>query len=110
MRQADGALFASAVRARVTLARMSLALAVQMNGLGSRLCSTMQLARAGDRRSTLANAPVRRRWVVMSRKNRSTMFSHDELVGVKYMRNRGCAANHFFTLECLCVAELSAIT
>ncbi len=41
VRQIDGELFASAFLARVTLARMSLALAVQMNGLGSRLCCSM---------------------------------------------------------------------
>jgi hypothetical protein len=41
VRQADRALFASAALARVTLARMSPAFAVQMKGLGSKLCSAM---------------------------------------------------------------------
>ena len=39
--QSDGELSASADLARVTLARMSLALAVHMNGFGSKLCSSM---------------------------------------------------------------------
>jgi len=29
-----------------------------------------------------------------SRKNRSTMFSHEALVGVKCMTKRGCLASH----------------
>jgi hypothetical protein len=41
---------------------------------------------------------------VMSRKNLSTIFSHDAEVGVKCMLNRGCFASHSCTAGCLCVA------
>jgi len=44
------------------------------------------------------------RFSVMSRKNRSTMFNHDALIGVKNMMKRGCRASHFRTSGCLCVA------
>ena len=37
----------------------------------------------GDELVTLRNTPRRRRLTVRSRKNRSTMFSHDAEVGVK---------------------------
>jgi hypothetical protein len=46
---------------------------------------------------TLVNTPRRRRSVVMSRKNLSTMFSHDAEVGVKCMLNRGCLASQTCT-------------
>ena len=39
-----------------------------------------------------------------SRKNRSTMFSQDALVGVKWKWNRGFRAAHALTFGCLCVA------
>ena len=41
---------------------------------------------------------------VMSRKNRSTMFNHDALVGLKCMMKRGCRTSHLRTWGCLCVA------
>ncbi len=49
-----------------------------------------QFVYAGDtpRRSLLS---------LMSRKNRSTMLSHEALVGVKCMLKRGCLASHFWT-------------
>jgi protein ImuB len=75
----------NAARARVTLARMSDALAVQMNGLGSSLCAAMYSWMASSNSGTLVNTPLRIRLSVMSRKNRSTILSHDALVGVKCM-------------------------
>ncbi|AER54931.1 hypothetical protein DSC_01390 [Pseudoxanthomonas spadix BD-a59] len=53
---------------------------------------------------TLVNTPRRSRSAVMSRKKRSTMFSHEAEVGVKCMVKRGCLASHFWTLGCLWVA------
>lgn len=55
-------------------------------------------------------APHRSRFVVMSRKSRSTMLSHEELVGVGCMWDRRCRSSQPFTLWCLCVACGSAIT
>jgi len=87
----------------MTFCRMSRALLVQMNGLGLMLygrrthrCS-FQLGHAGEH---AASQPL----VVMSRKNRSTMFSHDAEVGVKCMLNLGCLASHSCTAGCLWVA------
>ena len=34
---------------------------------------------------------------------RSTWFSQDAAVGVKWTWNRGCLSSHFLTLACLCV-------
>jgi hypothetical protein len=53
---------------------------------------------------TRVKTPRRSRSVVMSRKNLSTIFSHDAEVGVKCMLNRGCFASHSCTAGCLCVA------
>src|SRR5450755_2925304 len=47
--------------------------------------------------STSRKMPRRSRCTVRSRKNRSTRLSHELLVGVKCMWNRGCRANHFCT-------------
>ena len=84
MRQLEVILFKTA-RARVTLARMSLALAVQMKGFGLALCAAMYSSMASFRSGTLLNTPRRMRLSVISRKKRSTMLSHEELVGVKCM-------------------------
>src|ERR1035438_7528803 len=72
----------SVARPRVTFSRMSDAAAVQIKGLGARLCSATYASMAAIKMSTLRNTPRRIACVVMSRKNRSTIFSHDELVGV----------------------------
>ena len=53
---------------------------------------------------TLANMPRRSRSVVMWRKRRSTVFSHEAEVGVKCMCNRGCLSSHACTVGCLWVA------
>jgi hypothetical protein len=58
----------------------------------------------GDSSGTLANTPGRNRSVVISRKKRSTMFSHDAEVGVKCMLKRGCLTSQACTAGCLCVA------
>ena len=93
MRQIEVLLF-NATRARVTLARMSDALAVQMNGFGSALCVAMYSLMAASDSGTLLNTRLRIRLSVMSRKNRSTMLSHDALVGVKCIWKRGCLDSH----------------
>ena len=72
MRQLEVLLFKTA-RARVTLGRMSLALALQMNGLGLALCTAMYSLMAASNSATLVNTPQRMRLSVMSRKKRSTM-------------------------------------
>ena len=56
---------------------------------------------------TLWNTPRRIRFVVSSPNTRSTKFNQEELVGVKCNLNRGCFFSHFFTLGCLCAAQLS---
>ncbi len=46
----------------------------------------------GDEFRDAAKHAVAKRWVVMSRKKRSTMLSQDAEVGVKWTRKRGCLA------------------
>jgi hypothetical protein len=53
---------------------------------------------------TSRKTPRRRRFAVRSRKNRSTMLSHEALVGVKWMWNRGWRFNQRWTAGCLWVA------
>ncbi len=53
---------------------------------------------------TLRNTPRRIRFSVISAKNRSTWFSHELLVGVKWRWYSGCRRNHRFTAGVLCVA------
>ncbi len=77
VRQLEVLLF-KAARARVTLARMSDAFAVQIKGLGLALCVAMYSLMAASRSGTLVNTPRRIRLSVMSRKNRPTI-SHDDL-------------------------------
>src|SRR5260370_40245145 len=103
LRQTDCILFSFA-RARVTFAKMSEALAVQMNGFGSRLCFSTYCSIAQTNSGT-ERKTARRNWFSdRSRKKRSTMLSQEALVGVKCMRNRGCLASHAFTSGCLWVA------
>ena len=72
-------------RARVTLTRMSLASAVQINGLRLVFCTAMYTSMAASNSASLANTPRRMRLSVMSRKKRSTLLSQEALVGVKWM-------------------------
>ena len=62
--------------------------------------SSMAVTNSG----TLVNTPRRKRSTVMSRKNRSTMFSHEAEVGVKCIWKRGRLASQFCTAGCLWVA------
>lgn len=48
---------------------------------------------------TLVKTPRRSRSVVMSRKNRSTLFNQEAEVGVKCMTKRGCLASHERVLQ-----------
>jgi len=64
----------------------------------------MYSSMAATNSGTPVNTPRRSRLTVMSRKKRSTMFSHDAEVGVKCMLKRGCLSSHFCTAGCLCVA------
>ena len=52
---------------------------------------------------TFLNAPRRNCRSVMSRKQRSTIFSHEAEVDVKCRLKRGCLASHASTTGCLCV-------
>ena len=54
------------------------------------------------RSGTLGNTPLRIAFPVSSRNQRSTRFSHDDEVGVKWRWKRLCLASHFFTSACLC--------
>lgn len=94
----------NAFRARLTLARMSVAEAVQMKGLGFSLCALMYSRIPPIRSSTLEKLPRRRALSERSRKNRSTMFSHDAPVGVKWKTKRGFRFAQACTFACLCVA------
>ena len=55
------------------------------------------------RAGTLRKVPRRMRLRVISAKKRSTRFSHEALVGVKWRWKRGCSAIQAFTVGCLCV-------
>ena len=65
----------------MTFCRMPRALLVQMNGLGSVLRWARWSSMAVTSSSWLLNAPRRKRFSEMSRKKRSTLFSHDAEVG-----------------------------
>ena len=56
--------------------------------LGLRLWSAIYAVIALMRSFTLVKVPRRMRLPVISAKNRSTMFNHDALVGVKWKWNR----------------------
>ena len=82
VRQLEVFLFNVAL-ARVTLARICDALAVQIKGFGLTLCAAMYSLIAVSKSGTPLNKPRLIRLSVMSRKKRSTMLSQAELVGVK---------------------------
>jgi hypothetical protein len=90
--------------ARMTSCRISHALLVQINGYGLMFWCPMYSSMAEISSGTLVNTPRHNRSLVISRKKRSTMFSNDAEVGVKWMWKRGCLASHFRTAGCLCVA------
>jgi hypothetical protein len=69
---------------------MSSADLVQMNGLGSLFHSLVHLRMSFSSSVTLRWADLRSFRFVSSANHRSTRFSHDELVGVKCRRKRGC--------------------
>jgi hypothetical protein len=80
--------------ARMTFCRMSLALAVQTKGLGFWLWRVMYCSMAAVSSGTLVNTPRCKRSVERLRKKRSTMFSHEAEVGVKWTWKRGCFSSH----------------
>jgi hypothetical protein len=49
---------------------------------------------AATNSGTLLNTPRRSRLTVMSRKKRSTMYTHDAEVGLKWMLKHGCLTSH----------------
>jgi len=53
---------------------------------------------------TEVKVPRRMAWRVMMPKKISTMFSREQLVGVKCNVTLGFWASHSFTFGCLCVA------
>ena len=64
------------------LGEIAQAVAFQTNGVGGALM--LKVSGDGfDQLGQAAKTPRRRRLVVRSRKNRSTMLSHEALVGVK---------------------------
>jgi len=69
------------------------AVLVQIKGLGSRCCGDVLLDDLDEHGDT-CEAARRMRFVVISRNQRSTRLSHEELVGVKWKWNRLCLANH----------------
>ncbi len=69
---------------RLTFSRIASAVAVQTNGFESSLCTAMDSWIAVTSSGTVLKTPRRMRWVVSSRNHRSTQFSQDELVGVKW--------------------------
>src|ERR1700674_3724645 len=70
-------------RARLTFSKISEALAVQMNGLGSRLWFSIYWSIASINSGTALKQPCLSRFCDRSLKNRSTMLSQEALVGVK---------------------------
>ena len=65
------------------------------------LYSARQWWMAISRSVTLLKTPRRTRLRVIPGKKRSTRLSHDDEVGVKCKRNRGCSAGPFLTSGCL---------
>ena len=65
---------------------------------------SMKFPIASTRLFTERNDPRRSCFSVSSRNHRSTMFSHELPVGVKWRWNRLCRASHLFAGGLLCVA------
>ena len=80
------------------MARMALAEAFHTKGLGLALDVVRYSSMAWINSGTLPKLPRRTRFSVNSRNQRSTRFSHDELVGVKCSMKRGCFPSQAFTL------------
>ena len=83
---------------------MSEADLVQRNGLGLALCCSMNPVMAALSWATLWWTPRRICFSVMRPKKRSTWFSHDALVGVRWMCQRGRLAIQSRISCVLCVA------
>ena len=83
-----------AALARVTLATLSDALAVQKNGFGSAVCVAKNSLMAAFNLGTLVDMPLRIRLSVVSRKIRAKMLSLYAIVGVKCIWKWGCLASH----------------
>ncbi len=67
------------------------------NGLASVLWFSMYRSVAASRSLIEANVPRLRHWRVMMPKRISTVFSQEQLVGVKCILTRGLAASQLFT-------------
>jgi len=74
----------SAALPRLTLRMILFAVLVQANGFGLALLCLMQSVMARSSSGTLANTPRRMRAVVIFPNQRSTRFSHDDEVGIKW--------------------------
>jgi hypothetical protein len=75
---------------RSILARMPSALAVQMNERGLVWWASMNDSMASINSETLRHVRRSNRFVVISRNQRSILFRHELLVGMKCTWNRGC--------------------
>src|SRR5215218_229993 len=90
---------ASATRPRLTFSRISSAVAVHTNGLGSLLLAWRYASIAAIRSGTDLKTPRRMAFSVSSRNQRSAMFSHELDVGMKCRWNRGCLSSQATTLS-----------
>ena len=85
--------YRASVRARLTFSRISEAFAVQMKGLGTLVVFVDVFADGHDEfLGIVEDAATQAGFAVRSRKKRSTMFSHELLVGVKWTWKRGWRA------------------
>src|SRR5918995_6919585 len=78
--------------------------AVQVKGLGSWLCASMNRLMAAWRSTIERNTPRLRRRRVSLAKKVSTAFSHEHEVGVKWKTKRGWRCSQARTFGCLWVA------
>ena len=83
---------------------MDLDESVQTKGLGSSFRGLMYRVIASIRSLTLVTARRFSCLVVSSLKKRSTKFSHEAEVGVKWNCTRGCFSSQVRTAGCLCAA------
>src|SRR6185437_15947967 len=87
--------------------RISSALLVHTNGLGSLFHSLIHLRMSVSSSVTLRWADLRSLRFVSSANQRSTRLSQDELVGVKWGWKRGCFSSHSLIAGVVWVAELA---
>ena len=87
----------------LTLARMASTEAFQTKGFGWSLDADRYSSMAWINVGTLPKLPRRMHFSVNSRNHRSTRFSQEELVGVKWSCKRGCRSSQALTVRSLWV-------